>query len=545
LRAETKSLGGNLKNLEKGDAVILFSRVAIHAMKSDIEKVTGKRCAVVYGSLPPETRAQQAALFNDPDNEYDFLVASDAVGMGLNLAIKRIIFEATSKHDGVGFRLLQTSQLKQIAGRAGRYKTAHDDVESRPDAAEITEATEVKPLLQLDLETLGLAKKKTENVGLVTTLEKFDLPIVRRAMETEVEPLKTAGLFPPSDIMVRFANYFPPKTPFSYIILRLHELSMVNPVFHICKLKEQIQIADLIQPYDLSIMDRIIFMSAPVALREPGFADVVQEFASCISTQSGGELLDLKTVDLELLDIEPHDHPQGSKTYLRLVETLHKALTLYLWLSYRFAGVFRTQELAFHAKSLVEEKIDKCLADVHWDEKKRRQLLHLRQKALKKEAEQAATLDEAREEAAASDEVREDGAEVFLQDEASEVEGRVEDADTEIEPREEDELDSEEEPDRYATGTKSGEGYVDELEIEFDAETREAEEREKEGLEPETLFDGQAAETEAREEDGSDADETFEDQAVEMDDTKHEVAKDVPIPPPQTNEGTKSNAINP
>jgi ATP-dependent RNA helicase SUPV3L1/SUV3 len=547
LRAETKSLGGNLKNLEKGDAVILFSRVAIHAMKADIEKVTGKHCAVVYGSLPPETRAQQAALFNDPDNEYDFLVASDAVGMGLNLAIKRIIFEATSKHDGVGFRLLQTSQLKQIAGRAGRYKTAHDDIKSRPDAAEATEAPEVKPLLQLDLETLGLAKKKTENVGLVTTLEKFDLPIIRRAMETAVEPLKTAGLFPPSDILVRFANYFPPKTPFSYVILRLHELSMVNPMFHICKLKEQIQIADLIQPYDLSIMDRVIFMSAPVALREPGFADVVQEFANCISTQSGGELLDLKTVDLELLDIEPHDHPQGSKTYLRLVETLHKALTLYLWLSYRFAGVFRTQGLAFHAKSLVEERIDKCLADVHWDEKRRRQLLHLRQKALRKEAEQAATLDEAREEAAAGNEAGEDSTEeVLLKDEASEVEERVEVANTEIKPREEDELDSEEELDRYAAETQSGDGYVDELEAEFDAETRETEAREKEGLELGTLFDGQAAETEAREEDGSDADETFEDQAVEMDEVaKPKSSAAVPIPPPQTNEGTKSDAIIP
>jgi hypothetical protein len=171
----------------------------------------------------------------------------------------------------------------------------------------------------------------------------------------------------------------------------------------------------------------------------------------------------------------------------------------------------------------------------------------LRQKALRKEAEQAATLDEAREEAAAGNEAGEDGTEeVLLKDEASEVEGRVEVADTEIEPREEDELGSEEESDRYATKSESGEGYVDELEIEFDAETREAEAREKEGLEPETLFDGQSAETEAREEDGSDADETFEDQAVEMDEVaKPNPSAAVPIPPPQTNEERKSDAIIP
>lgn len=85
LRTMTRSLKGDLKNLRKGDCLIVFSRMRIHERKEHIEKTTGKRVAVVYGGLPPETRAQQAKLFNDPDNDYDILVASDAVGMGLNL----------------------------------------------------------------------------------------------------------------------------------------------------------------------------------------------------------------------------------------------------------------------------------------------------------------------------------------------------------------------------------------------------------------------------------------------------------------------------
>lgn len=85
LRTMTTSLHGDLKHLRKGDCVVVFSRVGIHALKPEIEKITGKRVAVVYGSLPPETRAQQAKLFNEPDNDYDILVASDAIGMGLNL----------------------------------------------------------------------------------------------------------------------------------------------------------------------------------------------------------------------------------------------------------------------------------------------------------------------------------------------------------------------------------------------------------------------------------------------------------------------------
>lgn len=85
LKVMSQSLRGNLNKLEKGDCLVSFSRVGIHTLKRDIEKTSGKRAAIVYGGLPAEIRTQQANLFNDPDNDYDFLVASDAIGMGLNL----------------------------------------------------------------------------------------------------------------------------------------------------------------------------------------------------------------------------------------------------------------------------------------------------------------------------------------------------------------------------------------------------------------------------------------------------------------------------
>lgn len=363
LAAEKQSINNDLTKLQKGDAVILFSRKGIHAMKSAIEKRTGKRCAVVYGSLPPETRAQQAALFNDPDNDYDFLAASDAVGMGLNLSIKRVIFETTTKHDGSTFREIQISEIKQIAGRAGRFKTAHDAVKAGVDSTS-----------KLDL-------MAEPNQGFVTTLDRQDLPIVTRALESEVESLKTAGIFPPSDTLIRFASYFPEGTPFSYIVLRLHDLAVLDGSFQMCRLKEQLEIADLIQPYKLTIFDRITFTGAPVSLREPGFSLIVQEFAKCVADQSGGELLDLETVRLDLLEDDIHAHQYGSKGYLRDAEVLHKALTLYLWLSYRFPGVFRSQALAFYVKSLVEEKIDQCLGELQWNEGLMRRQNILRRKA--------------------------------------------------------------------------------------------------------------------------------------------------------------------
>lgn len=85
LEVEGHSLDGDLSRIRKGDCLVTFSRNNIFALKQQIERSTGLLCAVAYGRLPPEIRSEQAALFNDPNSGYDVIVASDAIGMGLNL----------------------------------------------------------------------------------------------------------------------------------------------------------------------------------------------------------------------------------------------------------------------------------------------------------------------------------------------------------------------------------------------------------------------------------------------------------------------------
>lgn len=85
LETMNESLNGDSTKFRKGDCIVVFSKIGLNAMKNIIERQTNKRVAIIYGDLPPELRAQQARLFNDPNNDYDFLVASDAIGMGLNL----------------------------------------------------------------------------------------------------------------------------------------------------------------------------------------------------------------------------------------------------------------------------------------------------------------------------------------------------------------------------------------------------------------------------------------------------------------------------
>lgn len=96
-----KSIDSDLSKLRKGDCVVTFSRRNVFQLKAEIEKMTRLRCAVVFGGLPPETRLDQARLFNNPDSKYDVLVATDAIGFGLNLNIRRIVFHGLRKFDGI------------------------------------------------------------------------------------------------------------------------------------------------------------------------------------------------------------------------------------------------------------------------------------------------------------------------------------------------------------------------------------------------------------------------------------------------------------
>ncbi|KAI1409595.1 P-loop containing nucleoside triphosphate hydrolase protein [Hypoxylon sp. FL1857] len=367
LETMTESLHGTYENLQKGDAVVSFSRVGIHALKNQIEAATGRRCAMVYGSLPPETRAQQAALFNDPDNDYDFLVASDAIGMGLNLEVKRVIFEQTHKRTKTGYRQMTTSELKQIGGRAGRYRTARQATVSEPEKS--SNENEATP------------PRKPGQPGLVTALEDDDLDIVREAFTRQPEPIRTAGLQPPPSVIERFSSYFPPNTPFSYIVARLRDIAQVSSRFHMCFMGELLKVADLIQPYPMSVYDRCVFLNAPVALREKTGAPILQAFARCVSRMEGGDLIDIPEVDLELLDIDEDAFRDDPAEYLQRLEALHKTITLYLWLSYRYSGVFRSQNLAFHVKEQVEDRINAHLAKIKLSEAQRRARLQSIRKA--------------------------------------------------------------------------------------------------------------------------------------------------------------------
>jgi ATP-dependent RNA helicase SUPV3L1/SUV3 len=270
---------------------------------------------------------------------------------------------------------LETSEIKQIAGRAGRYKTAHQAVtnDSRKSIAD----TAVDPAIGLDDQPERKAPE-TQTVGWVTTLDNIDHNNLKAGMREEPEPITSAGLFPPSLIIERFANYFPPSTPFSYIMLRLHEISEIHPRFHLCRLKDQLSIADCIHSVkNLSVQDRIMVCAAPINVRNKPERDFLRSLAQCIGEGHSGNLLDLTAVPLHVMD-EP---PASGRAYLYKLENLHKMLVCYLWLSYRFPNVFTTRPLANYTKKLVEDQIEKTLTDAALLEAARAKLKQKRQSA--------------------------------------------------------------------------------------------------------------------------------------------------------------------
>lgn len=107
----------NNRDAEEGDALVVFSKKRVLQLAEEYSTM-GIKASIIYGDLPPEVRRKQYDQFINKENK--ILITTDAIGMGVNLPIKRIVFLGTKKFDGDEVRYLTSQEVKQIAGRAGR-----------------------------------------------------------------------------------------------------------------------------------------------------------------------------------------------------------------------------------------------------------------------------------------------------------------------------------------------------------------------------------------------------------------------------------------
>ena len=107
-----------ISRIERKSAIIAFSAEEVYAIAEVIRRQKGG-ASIVMGSLSPKTRNAQVELYQSGD--VDYLVATDAIGMGINMDLENVFFSNLKKFDGKKLRRLNLSEIGQIAGRAGRY----------------------------------------------------------------------------------------------------------------------------------------------------------------------------------------------------------------------------------------------------------------------------------------------------------------------------------------------------------------------------------------------------------------------------------------
>ena len=178
-----------LGSLRAGDALIAFSRREVLDLRAALMQ-RGRRVAVVYGALSPEVRRAEAARFNSGDA--DILIATDAIGMGLNLNIRRIVFAALRKFDGTQSRDLTAQEVKQIGGRAGRYGKHEEGVVAvlagagNPAfvrtmlAAPPVPMAELRPLVQPDADIVRAVAAEIGSESLFGVLARIRRAVLRR-----------------------------------------------------------------------------------------------------------------------------------------------------------------------------------------------------------------------------------------------------------------------------------------------------------------------------------------------------------------------------
>ncbi len=231
LRVAAEAVG--LAAITDADAVVAFSRREIFALREQLV-ARGRTVAVIYGALGPEVRRAESRRFREGDAPT--LVATDAIGMGLNLPIRRIVFSALVKWDGRQERSLTPAEVRQIGGRAGRYGQHEEGVVAvlagGGDPARLRSLMKTEPAPPPDL--------------------RPQVSPDRRIVAAVAEELGTASLL---ETLRR---------------IRGAVLRPGDPNYRLADLETQMEIAAVMDGTELPLLDRWTYALCPVDVRDAG-----------------------------------------------------------------------------------------------------------------------------------------------------------------------------------------------------------------------------------------------------------------------------------
>nr|WP_295078993.1 helicase-related protein [uncultured Roseateles sp.] len=303
-----------IASLKKGDAVVAFSRREVLMLRDQIA-ASGHPVSVIYGALPPEVRRREAERFAQGASH--ILVATDAIGMGLNLPIRRVLFSTMTKFDGQMDRALTVSEVHQIAGRAGRYGM-HDEGfcgvlrEAEPSAARtLKELLPKQPRAPRDFKCAVAPNWWHIN----TIAQRLGLSKLRAVL----------GVF-------------------------MEQLRLDDAHFQVAELEQMLELADQLDRSagSLPLKTRFIYAQAPVDTRTEA---QVQEFLDwthrhAVTGTAGSPWF--------LNDVDEHSR-------LDRMEQALRSCTLWLWLDLRFPGVFGQVEAVVDLRGRLNDGIERHL----------------------------------------------------------------------------------------------------------------------------------------------------------------------------------------
>ena len=289
-----------LASLTRGDALIAFSRREVLDLRTALMQ-RGHRVAVVYGALSPEVRRAEAVRFNSGDA--DILVATDAIGMGLNLNIRRVVFASLRKFDGTESRDLSAQEVKQIGGRAGRYGK--------------------------------------HEAGIVAVLAGAGNPAFIRAMlaappmpRAELRPL----VQPDADIIRAVAAEIGSDSLFGVLVrIRRAVLRRDDPNYRLADMSQAFAVATALEGVrGLDLTERWAYAMCPVDERDNG----IVRLAAWATEHAAGRAVPPPAIG----KLSPPD--RAARDELERAEKTHKRLVAWRWLTLRFPNFYPAREEA-------------------------------------------------------------------------------------------------------------------------------------------------------------------------------------------------------
>lgn len=305
--------GQKLKpTLQKGDAIIAFSRKDVLTFSARFRQ-WGFTVASIYGALSPEVRRTESERFNA--GLADILVATDAIGMGLNLPIRRVIFSHIHKFDGIASRLLNMTEVRQIAGRAGRfgiYETGYVNVLENDELIHIEHMLTTDDTADLSKLPIGINLIQIDNIA------------------SQLHTRKIAEIL----------SYYQERIKLQHALFKLSSLS------------SQIKQALLVDEYapNMSLKDKYIFVCAPISLN--------------VAFEKDYYLLCLQSVAqsaIRRLPSNPTWLDSHSSKHLETAELLSHNLSLYAWLSFKFPQFFVDGDIVKILRQQVSRYIERAL----------------------------------------------------------------------------------------------------------------------------------------------------------------------------------------